>query len=108
MPRRDQRLLLAAAVSTSALLLLAAAAGHPDLLVYAAPLFLLAVPLLAGRYVGEERLERLRRGRGAAPRRRAPAGVRPSTRRAAGLLPRGGRLIAESLAVRPPPVLAAS
>jgi hypothetical protein len=108
MPRRDQRLLLAAAVSTSALLLLAAAAGHPDLLVYAAPLFLLAVPLLAGRYVGEERLERLRRGSAGVPRRLAPARVRPSARRPAALLPRGGRLIAESLAVRPPPVLALS
>ena len=54
-PARDQRMLLGAAVGTSALLLLAALAGHPELLAYAAPLFLLAVPLLAGRYVGEER-----------------------------------------------------
>lgn len=108
MPSRDQRLLFTGAVVTSALLLLAAVAGHPDLLVYAAPLFLLAVPLLAGRYVGEEQLDRLRRGAAVrAPHRRPPSGVRPAARRAV-LLPRGGRLIAEALAVRPPPVLAVS
>jgi hypothetical protein len=103
MPARDQRLLLAAAVCTSALLLVAALAGHAELLAYATPLFLLAVPLLAGRYVGEERLERLR-GDSGVPRRvprPAPAGAR----RSPVLLPRGGRLIAEALAVRPPPGL---
>jgi hypothetical protein len=107
-PARDQRLLLAAAVATSALLLLAALAGHPDLLVYAAPLFLLAVPLLAGRYVGEEQLDRLRTGTVGVARRRPPAGVRLAGRRPTALLPRGGRLIAESLAVRPPPLPTAS
>jgi hypothetical protein len=107
MPARDQRLLLAAAVATSALLLLAAAAGHAELLVYAAPLFLIGVPLLAGRYLGEEQLERLRSGR-PARRRLAPAVTRPSGRRPAALLARGGRLIAESLAERPPPPLAQS
>ena len=81
MPARDQRLLLAAAVCMCALLLLGALAGHPDVLAFAGPLFLLAVPLLAGRYVGEEALDRL---------------------------PRGGRLIAEALAVRPPPRSVAS
>jgi hypothetical protein len=44
MPARDQRLLLGAAFATSALLLLATMAGHADLLPYAAPVFLLAVP----------------------------------------------------------------
>ena len=104
MPARDQRLLNAAALVTSALLLLAALAGHPDQLVFAAPLFLLSVPLLAGRYVGEDTLERLRRE---TPARRRPCsrGAAPSgTRLAAVLLPRGGRLIAEALAVRPPPL----
>jgi hypothetical protein len=108
MPARDQRLLIGAAIGTSALLLLAALAGHEDLLAYAAPLFLLAVPLLAGRYVGEDRLERLRGTSVPAPCRRPPVGTKPATRRAAALLPRGGRLIAEALAVRPPPLLAQS
>jgi hypothetical protein len=108
MPERDQRLLLGAAFATSVLLLLAALAGHPELLPYAAPLFLLAVPLLAGRYVGEERLERMRSGLRRS--RRVPArAVMPSGgRRLAVPLPRGGRLIAHSLAERPPPALAAS
>jgi hypothetical protein len=104
MPARDQRLLIAAALVTSAVLLLAALAGHPDELVFAAPVFLLSVPLLAGRYVGEGTLERLRR-KGPARRRRRSAGSGPSgLRPAAVLLPRGGRLIAAALAVRPPPL----
>ncbi len=107
-PARDQRLLLAAAVATSALLLLAAVAGHAELLAYAAPLFLLAVPLLAGRYVGEERLGRLRRSRQASARRLPPVASAPGVRSATALLPRGGRLIATALAVRPPPALSAS
>jgi hypothetical protein len=64
------------------------------------------VPLLAGRYVGEERLEALR-GHVARPRRRV-APQRSRAPRPVALLPRGGRLIAEALAVRPPPGLALS
>jgi hypothetical protein len=52
MPAGEQRLLLGAAVGTSVLLLAAALAGHAELLIYAAPMFLVAIPLLAGRYVG--------------------------------------------------------
>jgi hypothetical protein len=108
MPARDQRLMLGAALATSAALLAAALAGHADLLAYAAPLFLLAVPLLAGRYVGEEQLERMRSGFRQG-RRLPPRAVSPTVgRRLAAVLPRGGRLIAHSLAERPPPALAAS
>lgn len=105
MPAGEQRLLLGAAVGTSVLLLAAALAGHAELLIYAAPMFLVAIPLLAGRYVGEERLERLRGGSGA--RRRPPRTVElPVRPRLAALVPRGGRLIAHSLAERPPPARA--
>jgi len=107
MPARDQRLLIAAALATSVLLLLAALAGHAELLAYGAPVFLLAVPLLAGRYVGEERLERLREGF-TARRRRPRAAPAPAGLRFSVPLPRGGRLIARSLAVRPPPAPVAS
>jgi hypothetical protein len=69
-----------------------------------APVLLLLASLLAGRYVGEERIARL------------AARLRPSRRRArvarlgggqpAGVvLPRGGRLIATSLAQRGPPAV---
>jgi hypothetical protein len=108
MPARDQRLLISAAFVTAALLLLGAFAGHPDLLVFAAPLYLLVVPLLAGRYVGEETLERLGRQAPTRPRRVFTGGALPGIRRTAVLLPRGGRLIAEALAVRPPPLSTAS
>jgi hypothetical protein len=107
MPARDQRLLLCGALATSALLLAAAAGGHAELCVYAAPLFILVVPLLAGHYVGEEQLERLRGVRTVRPRL-APTVAAPPGRRPAALLRRGGRLIAHSLAERPPPLFSPS
>jgi hypothetical protein len=65
----------------------------------------LALPLLGGRYVGEERLVRLARRapvRRPRPRSAAPPVGHRAVRRAA---PRGGLLIAASMAVRPPPAL---
>jgi hypothetical protein len=108
MPVRDQRLLLGAALATSVLLLLASMAGHADLLLYAAPVLLIAIPLLAGHYVGEERLERMGSGFRRAPLRAPRAEAPRAFSRPAALLPRGGRLIAHSLAERPPPALALS
>ena len=68
----------------------------------AVPALALALPLIAGRYVGEEHLARLAAAFVVARRRAAqalaPTGGRPRHR-----LPRGGRLLAFSLAVRPPP-----
>jgi hypothetical protein len=104
MPRRDQRLLLTAAVGTAVALVLAALAGHAELVAYAVPLLAVALPLLAGRYLGEETLERLRERRQPA-RRRVATGVLPAARRAAVPFPRGGRLIAHSLAERGPPAV---
>lgn len=74
-------------------------------LLHVAPLVLLAIPLVAGRYLGEARIERLAR----AFRPRRPRGARVPTAaiplRTPRLLPRGGRLIASSLSVRPPPAV---
>jgi hypothetical protein len=70
-------------------------------LLFLAPAALLALPLIAGRYVGAEHLTRV-------AARRAPA-IRHSKsslslpRRCWRVPPRGGLLIAASLAVRPPP-----
>jgi len=70
-----------------------------------APLLLLVASLLAGRYLGEERIARL------AARRRRPATRRARMARlgraqaAPVVLPRGGRLIAASLAHRGPPAV---
>ena len=75
----------------------------------AAPLLALLAPLLAGRYLGEEHIGRLAAARAAvghtvARARRTSAPLRPP----GVLVPRGGRLLATSLAVRPPPALAQS
>jgi hypothetical protein len=70
-------------------------------LLFLAPAVLLALPLLAGRYIGAERLSRIAHARSPRRPRRAAAGLPP--RAGERLLPRGGLLIAASLAVRPPP-----
>lgn len=76
--------------------------ANPDLLLVA-PLLCLAIPLLGGRYLGEERLARL--AAAVAVRRRRPrrAAAAPTPRRAPVLVVRGGRLIGAARAVRPPP-----
>jgi hypothetical protein len=105
MSPREQRLLLGSAVGSSALMLLAALLGHAEVLAYLAPVLVVALPLIAGRYLGEERLERLR-SRVVRPRARRVAGTRTEVRRSPVLAPRGGRLLAHALAERGPPVAA--
>ena len=101
MTRRDRQLLFALAGLTLALASLTLVGVHSDVLL-AAPVLVFALPLLAGRYVGEEQLARLAAAFVVARRRPAQALV-PTARPALHRLPRGGRLIAASLAVRPPP-----
>jgi hypothetical protein len=68
------------------------------------PAALLALPLLAGRYLGERTIERVRLARAAsAPRRRRVAPT-VASQPAFAPVPRGGLLLASSLATRPPPV----
>ena len=86
----------------SAALFVAALSGHMEVVAYAAPICLLALPLAAGRYPGEDALERLRERRVPAPRRSTVL-PRSGLRRAASAFPRGGRLIAQALAERAPP-----
>lgn len=101
MTRRDRQLLFALAGLTLALASLTLAGVHSDVLLIA-PVLVFALPLLAGRYVGEEQLARLARAFDV--RRGRPAvALEPAVRRTSRGLPRGGRLIAASLAVRPPP-----
>lgn len=104
MSRRDRRVLVALTLLSSLCLLAEAAGLMAPALLYAAPLLIVALPLITGRYVGEERMLRFvraarRRGRGPVARLSAPVRARRALRR----VPRGGRLIASSLAVRPPP-----
>jgi len=71
---------------------------------FMAPALLLALPLLFGRYVGEERILALMAPRRRAPQRRPPKRI-DFPRRPRTLRRRAGELIARSLAVRPPPHL---
>jgi hypothetical protein len=79
--------------------------GSSDVLLYLAPALLILAPLVAGRYVGEELVVKLAR-----LGRRRPRPVRSRALPVAPViaLPRGTRLIAFSLAERPPPAAACS
>jgi hypothetical protein len=104
MPRRDQRILLGLAALTVLFAMLQSATGISEDVLLAAPGLLLLLPLLAGRYVGEDGIARLSACL-AAPRRR-PLPLRAAApRRAPRVLARGGRLIAVALAQRGPPAL---
>jgi hypothetical protein len=106
MARRDLRLLLGLTGLTVALVAVQALTGAEVLL--ASPALVLALPLLAGRYVGENRIARLA-ARFVVPVRRAVPRLTARLPRAARvLLPRGGRLLACSLAERGPPVVLAA
>lgn len=70
-------------------------------LLYVAPALVLALPLVLGRYLGEEQIAGLRQRR--APGWRRTRGARVAPRTVARAMQRGGRLVASSLAKRPPP-----
>jgi len=85
--------------------LLLAATGATEALLFMAPALLIAVPLVAGRYVGEELIARLAARRARRPRPRRAIAL-PAPAKAPVFPPRGARLIAHSLAKRPPPAVA--
>jgi hypothetical protein len=76
-------------------------AGSTDVLLFMAPALLLVAPLVAGHYVGETLIAKLVARPRERPRRSASRASTP--RPPAAWLPRGTRLIAFSLAERPPP-----
>jgi hypothetical protein len=80
------------------------AGGPSSDILLAAPLFLLAVPLLGGHYWGERHLHRLRTAY-AARRRRPTAGpeLLRVPRGPHAVLGRGGRAVAGAFFCRPPP-----
>jgi hypothetical protein len=106
MARRDLRLLLGLTGLTLALVAVQALTGAEVLL--ASPAFVLALPLLAGRYVGEERIARLAARFVPSVRRAVPRLSARFPRAPRALLPRGGGLLACSLAERGPPVVLAA
>jgi hypothetical protein len=104
-PRRDRLILLSLALLVAAWMVAETAIGsHTGLLLYLAPALALVVPLMLGRYVGEEQLAGLAGRARSRPRRRmAPvAGPRSCAR----VMERGGRLVASGMAKRPPPAAA--
>ena len=105
--RRDLRPLLAIAVLGVIVALAESVTGLHTGLLLLSPALVLLLPLLAGRYLGEETLERLAaRVAPPRPRRRTAAAALPRRRPRATLL-RGGRLLASALAERgPPPTVA--
>ena len=103
-----QRYRYLAAITGVALLVAGLFAGLPGLagaLAHLLPVLLLALALLVKGYPGERILLELRtRAHG---RRAADAEEPPSTNHPRAFLPRGGRLLAFKLAVRPPPAASA-
>jgi hypothetical protein len=71
---------------------------------YLAPAFLILLPLLGGRYPGDEALARAAARRARARRRTGAIAAPPRRRPRRALLPRGGRLVGAALAGRAPPV----
>jgi hypothetical protein len=100
-PRRDRIVLWAFAL----LILAALLTGRATDLLYLAPALVLALPLVLGRFPGEDRLAGLARA-SRAPAARAAASL-PAPRSYVRVMQRGGRLVASALAKRPPPARAA-
>jgi hypothetical protein len=97
-PHHGLRVAIGAAVLFGLWLLGLHIGGLDTGMLFLAPAFLLALPLLAGRYLGADRLA----ARCAPLRRRVAAAIdvpRPRVR----LVPRGGLLLGCSLAGRAPP-----
>jgi hypothetical protein len=80
--------------------------GVEAALAYLAPALLILLPLMGGRYPGDDALVRVAARRAPVPARRAQAPAVPRRRRHAALLPRGGRLMGAALAGRAPPLAA--
>ena len=102
MSRRAVRPLLLAALLVTAWLISHATFAELDVLwLSLVPVFALVLPLVAGRYVGERTIGRLRGAHRAVPRRTAAAV--PALRHPRAHRGRGGLLLARRLAGRAPP-----
>jgi hypothetical protein len=103
-PRRDRVVLLAFTLVVASWLAAEVLTGYQSGLLYLAPALLLALPLLLGRYVGEEQLVELAARPPARTRRQVLRLASP--RSYARVMQRGGRLVASGMAKRPPPAAA--
>jgi hypothetical protein len=101
--RQDLRPLLVVAVLGVAIALAESVTGLDTGLLLLSPALVLLLPLLAGRYLGAETLERLAARRAPHARRRRPASAPLPRPRPRATLVRGGRLLAAALAERGAP-----
>jgi hypothetical protein len=100
-PRRDRIVLWAFTLVLAAWMVAQALTGTETGLLYLAPALVLALPLVLGRYLGEEQLAELA---GTSRARRARLGARVWTPRDyVRVMHRGGHLVASAMAKRPPP-----
>jgi hypothetical protein len=104
-PHGRRLALLGFATVVAAWMVLQALTGVELGLSYLAPALVLCAPLAVGCYVGEKQLAELADRSPRRPARRA-CGL-PLPRSYVRVMQRGGRLVAASLAKRPPPVNAA-
>jgi hypothetical protein len=102
MSHRVRNLLLVGCALTLAWLIAQSVMDFGVGCLFLAPAVLLAMPLIAGRYLGAEHLSRLASSR--LPRRRRASGASHTPRMWGLTPPRGGLLMAAALAVRPPPL----
>lgn len=102
--RRDRLVPWTFALVVAAWMVAEALTGFQSGLLYLAPALVLALPLVLGRYVGEDQLAALA-GRAAPPPCRRVARV-ARLRGRARAMQRGGRLVASGMAKRPPPAVA--
>jgi hypothetical protein len=101
--RRDLRPLLAVALLGVVVALAETVTGLDTGLLLLSPALVLLLPLLLGRYLGEEQLERLV-ARARPVRRRRAVSLAPPRRRPRAAAAHGGRLLAFALAERGPPL----
>jgi hypothetical protein len=100
-PRRDRMLVWAFTLLVGAWMVAQALTGTETGLLYVAPALALALPLVLGRYVGEDQLAELA-GTSRPPRPRVRSRI-STPRGYVRVMYRGGRLVASAMAKRPPP-----
>ena len=104
-PRRSCVPIVALAAALAAFAVALAVPGLETGILFLSPAIVLLALLRSGHYVGEERLDRLCAAWQQRRPRHARAARSPLPHRPRALMPRGGGLVATSLAVRPPPLL---
>jgi hypothetical protein len=102
-PRRSCVPIVVLATALAAFAVALVVPGLETGILFLSPAIVVLALLRSGHYVGEEQLGRLSAAWQQRRPRRARVARSPLPRRPRALMPRGGGLVATSLAVRPPP-----